>query len=276
MITVEPTPLRVDVAPGLTMAWRAEWFGPAWHEPETIVFIHGAAESGEAWRQWVPVLSGRYRLVRPDLPGFGGSTAPDGYDWSWHTVVPDLVRFMDLVGIDRAHVVGAKYGGCIAMALAFSAPERVRTLGLFGAPGAIPAHHRRATGTPLDLIADLGVAGWARKTMPSRLGRSAPQAQLDWWADGLMGRSDPRAVVGCSSALARLDFGDGLSRIQAPTLVVTTSESGLQDVQAARAYQQSIPVSELQEMASDCFHVAAVEPEACARRMLAFMEAHPT
>ena len=90
-----------------------------------------------------------------------------------------------------------------------------------------------------------------------------------------MGKADQRSVEGVSLALHHLDLGDGFSRITAPTLVVTTSESGLQDIAAARDYQSKIARSELQIIDSDCYHIAAVEPVECARRMLAFIDAHP-
>jgi pimeloyl-ACP methyl ester carboxylesterase len=266
---------EVDVRPGVKIAYEEDWFGPAWTEPETLLCIHGVAESSQAWRQWVPVLSGRLRLIRIDVPGFGRSTAPQDYDWHWKTVAPDIAAFLDKIGVRRTHVVAAKYGGCLAMGFAITYPDRVITLGLFSSPGGIPDVHKKASGGPLDLISTLGVQGWAAKTMRSRLGHGASEAQVKWWADELMGKAEQRAVYGASSALAKLDFGDGLSRITAPTLVVTTTESGLQDIATARAYQQKIARSDLQVMSNDCYHIAAVAPEDCARRLLAFIESHP-
>lgn len=263
---------EVDVRPGVRIAYEDDWFGPAWEVPEAIVCIHGAAESSQAWRQWVPVLSGRLRVIRIDLPGFGLSTAPDDYDWQWPTVAADLAVFLDRLGIARAHVAAAKYGGCLAMGFAMTYPDRVITLGLFGSPGAVPAAHKSKTDNPVDLIRTLGVPEWARRTMRKRLGRAASEAQVRWWAEELMGKAEQRAVAGVSLALHRLDFGDGLARIAARTLVVTTTESGLQDIAAAREYQSKIPRSELQIIESDCYHIAAVEPEACAMRMLAFID----
>jgi 3-oxoadipate enol-lactonase len=264
---------QVDIRAGVRIAYRDDWFGPAWQTPETILCIHGAAESSEAWRQWAPVLAGRLRVIRIDLPGFGQSTAPDDYDWRWQTVVPDISAFLDRLGLARVHLAAAKYGGCLAMGFALSEPDRAITLGLFGSPGAVPAAHRSAANNPVELIRSLGVPEWARRTMRKRLGSKASEAQIAWWAEELMGKADPRAVAGVSLALHNLDFGDLLARIRAPTLVVTTSESGLQDIAAARAYQSKIPRSELQIIDGDCYHIAAVEPEECARRMLAFIEA---
>ena len=266
---------EIDVRPGIRIAYEDDWFGPSWAEPQTILLIHGVAESSKAWRQWVPVLAGRLRVIRIDVPGFGGSTAPEDYDWNWKVVAADIAAFLDKIGVRRTHVAAAKYGGCLAMGFAIAHPGRVITLGVFGSPGAIPELHKLKKDSPLDLIRDLGVHGWAAKTMRTRLGRAASEAQVKWWADELMGKADQRAVYGASAALAKLDFGEGLSLITAPTLVVTTSESALQDVAAARDYQQKIPRSDLQVISGDCYHIAAVQPVDCAQRMLSFIDSHP-
>src|SRR6185369_6999841 len=59
-----------------------DWLGEPWTTPETVVMVHGNSESSRAWTMWVPHLSGRYRVIRPDLPGFGASSEPPGYGWS--------------------------------------------------------------------------------------------------------------------------------------------------------------------------------------------------
>ena len=79
----EETPCpRSKSGPASTMAYEDHWFGPPWTTPETIVMIHGNSESSRAWTQWVPHLAGKYRVVRPDLPGFGASSAPTDYGFT--------------------------------------------------------------------------------------------------------------------------------------------------------------------------------------------------
>ncbi len=59
---------NVDIRPGVSIAYKDEWFGPQWEEKETIILIHGIAESSVSWAQWVPILAKRYRVIRIDLP----------------------------------------------------------------------------------------------------------------------------------------------------------------------------------------------------------------
>jgi len=72
----------VEIRPGVSMAYEDHWFGEPWTTPETVVMVHGNSESSRAWTCWVPHLARHYRVVRPDLPGYGQSPEPSGYGWS--------------------------------------------------------------------------------------------------------------------------------------------------------------------------------------------------
>src|SRR5439155_1424718 len=137
----------------------------------SILLLHGNAESGAAWFGWVPSLARRFRVVRPDMRGFGGSTpmARD-FPWTLDIVIEDFVRLMDTLGIERFHLVGAKIGGTIARAFAARRPERVLTLTVVGTP---PPMREGAAERAPELAEEFerhGVEHWARRTMAGRLG----------------------------------------------------------------------------------------------------------
>ena len=112
--------------PDLTMHYEVDDFTDPWHKPETVLLLHGNAESGAAWYGWVPSLARRYRVVRPDMRGFGASTPmPRDYPWTLDIVIDDFIRLMDRLEIRQFHLVGAKIGGTIARAFAARRPERV-------------------------------------------------------------------------------------------------------------------------------------------------------
>jgi 3-oxoadipate enol-lactonase len=260
-----------NVRPGVVIAYQDEWFGPQWQDGEPILLLHGVAESHLAWQQWVPVLSTRFRVIRPDLPGFGRSPLPAGYECTTQVVAADIARFADALKIDRFHLVGAKIGGSTALQLAADYPQRVKTLAVFGTPA------KGSPGGKADLtsfaawIRKDGVRAWAAATMPSRLGSDASPEMMKWWTDELMGKASPASCIGYSGAAGVLNLEPVLGKITAPTLVVTTEGSPLQPVSAARAYQEMIPHSKLLVMTGDSYHIAAVRPEACAREVLAFI-----
>jgi 3-oxoadipate enol-lactonase/4-carboxymuconolactone decarboxylase len=195
---------------------------------------------------------------------------PTTYDWTPEQCSSDLVRLLDELGIDQVHLVAAKYGGTIAMQLAGEFPDRVTSLSIFSSP---------ATGLVTDAaerVQASSVRTWADETQRSRLGHTAPEAQVRWWTDELMGKSDPRAVIGSNHAIRASNVTAWLGHISAPTLIVTTENSGLQSVETARRYQVLIPNSRLEVMAGDHYHAAAVEPERCAEMVLELIEDSPS
>jgi 3-oxoadipate enol-lactonase len=260
-----------EARPGVVIAYEDQWFGAPWLDGEPIVLLHGVAESHVAWQQWVPDLSPRFRVIRPDLPGFGDSPLPASYDCTTRQVAADMVRFLDGIGIGRFHLVGAKIGGSTALQLAADYPDRVETLAVFGTPAkGAPGGKADLTAFPA-LIRKEGVRGWAAATMRSRLGSDASPEMMKWWTDDLMGKTSPEACMGYTAAVEKMDLDPILGKITAPTLVVTTEGSPLQPVSAARAYQEKIPKSRLLVLPGDSYHIAAVRPVECANQVLQFI-----
>ncbi len=103
-----------------------------------VLLIHGSGPGVSAWANWrlnLPVLAKRFRVVAPDMLGFGYTDpAPDHrYDldvWTAH-----LVGLLDELGLDRISVVGNSFGGALALSLAVRDPDRVERLVLMGSVG---------------------------------------------------------------------------------------------------------------------------------------------
>lgn len=263
----------VHIDPTLDLFYEDDYFGEPWIRPETILLIHGISESSRSWFAWVPPLSRHFRVLRPDWRGFGRSTVPPpDYAWSTAGLAGDLKAFLDRLGVKSAHVVGAKYGGSLAFQFAADYPAKTRTLSIFSGPS-----RSRRTGGSMDLtsvssgIHEMGAKGWAARTQRSRLGSHAAQEQIDWWTE-MMGEADPRSCAGVGSLLPGLDLSPLLSRIEAPTLLVTTDRSPLQSVETVREVQRQIPKAELVVLPDDSYHIAAVQPDECARQLLEFIK----
>ena len=93
-------------------------------EGPPILLLHGWPQHAWCWRYVIPLLADRYRLIAPDLRGFGWSGAPaGGYDGL--TFARDAVALLDALDLERAHVIGHDWGGFAAFALALSEPKRV-------------------------------------------------------------------------------------------------------------------------------------------------------
>jgi pimeloyl-ACP methyl ester carboxylesterase len=93
---------------------------------DAVVLLHGWPQTWYEWRHLIPVLAGSYRVIAPDLRGWGETDRPaGGFDVA--TVAADVRRLLDHLGVDRAHVVGHDWGTPIGYHLTVTAPGRVRS-----------------------------------------------------------------------------------------------------------------------------------------------------
>ena len=76
------------VAPDLEMYYQTDDYTDPWTTPDTIVLLHGNSENSDVWYGWIPHLARHYRVVRPDMRGFGRSTPmPRNYAWSLDGII---------------------------------------------------------------------------------------------------------------------------------------------------------------------------------------------
>ncbi|HYZ39761.1 MAG TPA: alpha/beta hydrolase [Stellaceae bacterium] len=256
------------VSPDLEMHYETDDFTDPWRDKETVLLLHGNAESSAAWYRWVPTLARRYRVVRPDMRGFGASTPmPRDFPWTLDLLIDDFIRLMDRLEIGQFHLVGAKIGGTVARAFAARRPERVKTLTIVGSP---PPMRQGAAERAPELAEEFetqGVEHWARRTMTGRLGSEFPAEGVEWWIK-FMGRTAVSTQIGFMKTIAYADIRADVPKIECPTLVITTDGSGLASVEETRAWQRQIPHSSLLVLPGDSYHVAASHASRCAEAAL--------
>jgi 2-hydroxy-6-oxo-octa-2,4-dienoate hydrolase len=102
-----------------------------------VVLVHGSGPGVTAYANWrltMPGLAPAFRVLAPDMAGFGFSDKPGGVAdlAAW---VGQIIGFLDALGIERASVVGNSFGGSIGIRLATDHPDRVDRLVLMGATG---------------------------------------------------------------------------------------------------------------------------------------------
>ncbi len=105
---------------------------------DPIFLIHGSGPGVTAYANWrltMPVLAEKFRVVAPDMVGFGFTERPAGVQYTMDMWVSHALSFMDALKIEKAHLVGNSFGGGLALALALRAPDRVRRLVLMGSAG---------------------------------------------------------------------------------------------------------------------------------------------
>ena len=99
-------------------------------EGDPVLLLHGFPDSRAVWRKQVPALvSSGYRVIAPDLRGFGETDKPEGVEaYAIPKLVEDVVGIMDALGLKSAHVIGHDWGAAVAWAVAAFTPERVKDL----------------------------------------------------------------------------------------------------------------------------------------------------
>jgi 3-oxoadipate enol-lactonase len=255
----------------LDMHYEVDDFTDPWTHPETVLMLHGNAESGLAWWRWVPKLARHFRVVRPDMRGFGQSSPMrQDFPWTLDRLIEDFCLLMDHVRVDRFHLVGAKIGGTVARAFAARRLERVKTLTVVGSPPPFREGVAGKVPETVKMFEDHGVEYWARQNMANRLGDYFPPEGFEFWVK-YMGRTALSTQLGFMGTIACADIRDDVTKIKCPTLVITTEESGLGSVASMRAWQEQIPGSELVVFPGNSYHVAATHAEVAADATLDFL-----
>ncbi|MFT4230877.1 MAG: alpha/beta fold hydrolase, partial [Microbacterium sp.] len=126
-----PAQRTLDVD-GLTFAYHDAGEGDA------LLLLHGSGPGVSAWSNFrgnIPVFAERFRVLAPDMPGFGGSDLPELDEYYPTLAARRILDFLDGLGVERTFVIGNSMGGAVASELAALAPERVRRQAIMGSGG---------------------------------------------------------------------------------------------------------------------------------------------
>jgi pimeloyl-ACP methyl ester carboxylesterase len=105
---------------------------------DPVVLIHGSGPGVTSYANWrlvLPALAGNFRVLAPDMVGFGYTERPAGISYRVQTWADQVLGLMDTLEIPRAHLVGNSFGGAIALRIAARHPGRVAKLVLMGSMG---------------------------------------------------------------------------------------------------------------------------------------------
>jgi pimeloyl-ACP methyl ester carboxylesterase len=105
---------------------------------EPIIMLHGSGPGVSALANWqhnLPTLSQRFRVLAPDIVGFGATERPDDITYSLRTWTDHVWAFLDAHDIDKTAIVGNSLGGRVALQMATDRPDRISRMVLMGTPG---------------------------------------------------------------------------------------------------------------------------------------------
>ncbi|XP_063040272.1 bifunctional epoxide hydrolase 2 [Engraulis encrasicolus] len=120
----------VTIKPGVQIHYVEMGDGPV------LLLCHGFPESWFSWRYQIQALADAgYRVLAPDMKGYGDSTAPpDIEEYSQENICKDIVTFLDKMGIPQVTLIGHDWGGALVWNLAQFHPERIRAVASLNTP----------------------------------------------------------------------------------------------------------------------------------------------
>jgi 2-hydroxy-6-oxonona-2,4-dienedioate hydrolase/4,5:9,10-diseco-3-hydroxy-5,9,17-trioxoandrosta-1(10),2-diene-4-oate hydrolase len=209
---------------------------------DPVVLLHGGGPGATGLSNFsrnIDALATRYRVIVPDMPGYGRSSKRVGRDDPFGFLADALRSLLDTLGVERAHLVGNSYGGAAALRLALDTPERADRLVLMG-PGGVGTTRRPPTKGLNALLGYYGGDGPSREKLEAFIreylvfdGQAVPDELVDLRYEASL---DPEVVkrpplrrpsgLFALRTLWRMDFtrDKRLRELQTPTLVVWGTE----------------------------------------------------
>lgn len=255
---------------GLDIAYERAGTGPP------LVFVHGAAEDGRAWRPQLAGLADEFTVVAWDEPGAGRSQdVPAGFGLADYAHC--LAGLIEALALGPAHVAGLSWGGTVVLELYRHRPELAATLILAdtyaGWKGSLPAEEVRA------------------RIEGARQALAAPPEQFDPTLPGLFAGDPPAEFVAlleemsrdvrpaslgvALEAMAEADQRDVLPQIAVPTLLIWGELDARSPLRVAREFEQAIAGAQLVVLPG-AGHVSSLEaPAAFNAAVREFCRAHP-
>ena len=227
-----------------------------------LVFVHGFPLSRACWQPQVDDLSSSFRVIAPDLPGFGGrQAAPAGA--TMDSLADDVASLLANLGTEPVVLAGHSMGGYIALAFARRHPELLRGLVLVatrsGRDSDEAAAGRRATA---EKVREGGIEVVVDAMVPKMLAPVNRNSESLAAIRGLMMSSSRDGVTGALLGMAdRPDSTPGLGEVSVPTLVVTGADDEVIAPAESAALAAAIRGSRLRVL-PDAGHMVAWEQPA--------------
>jgi pimeloyl-ACP methyl ester carboxylesterase len=190
-----------------------------------LVLLHGGMDDSRVWRWQLEGLADEFTVVAWDAPGCGQSSEPPE-SWRMAEYADCLAEWLDVIGIDRPHVLGLSWGSSLALELYRRHPDVPASLILASAyagwAGSLPpadvTQRLASVLAAADLPPDELLEGWPG-LLSSRASTGLVDELVAIWA-GNAGTAHPAGYRAMARAMAEADLRDVLPRIKVPTLLL--------------------------------------------------------
>jgi 3-oxoadipate enol-lactonase len=207
---------------GAPVRLSASLAGPS--EAPVLVLGNSLGTTGELWQPQVAALGARFRLLRYEHRGHGGSPAPPG-PYTIAGLGADVLRLLDELGIGTASYCGVSLGGMLGMWLAANAPSRIGALALCCTSAYLPPVQMWTDRAAL--VRSAGMASISQQVVgrwftPAFSGRQP--GTVANFVTTMEERVVPEGYAGCCEAIAAMDLRPTLASVTARTLVIAGAD----------------------------------------------------
>lgn len=251
-----------------------------WCNAPYLVLQHGFGRSSKFWYRCVPYLSRFYKVIRPDLRGFGRSApATDPPDeFTIETCIRDLEALLDAVGAESAHYCGESLGGILGMPFAAERPQRVRTLTLIGSRVRLnqssQERYRFGHESWEAALTTLGARAYSdAKNTADRFAPGTDPGLMAWFAEQ-QGSSRVESLVAVQRLARVIDTTPYLARIEAPVLAIYPSHGPITTPEQEALLRTHVRNLRLVHLPSEYHNLHLTQAAACAEPLLQFIARH--
>jgi len=243
---------------------------------EPLLLLHGFGASADNWNRMASRLTKKYRVIAPDLPGWGQSTRLEAESYGYPSQLKRFQQFVKQLGLERFHLAGHSMGGFIASAFAAAYPEQVITLALLAPHGVVepqPSELARAVTAGDNWLVATSVPEFDRLLN----GVFARRPYLPKSVFRLLAQHAIRNARKSSTIFAELQSNDPpleqrLKQIKAPALIIWGDQDRVLHVSGAEVFRLGILNSEVLLLPGSG-HMPLVEnARQCASAWLSFVK----
>lgn len=233
------TTTRID---DIQLAYTAVGDGPA------VILIHGYPFNRSLWTELAESLLDRYRVVIPDLRGFGETESSES-PAKMNRMAEDIAKLMDHLNIDQAVIGGLSMGGYVALAFCKQYPTRVRALVLADTRAQADTEEGKQTrAQQAEKALAEGMAGIADAMLPKLLTPDtvSKHPEVVKRIRDMMLKTKPQGAAAALMGMAqRDDQTEFISSIDVPTLIVVGREDAITPLADSEAMHAKITGSRL-------------------------------
>lgn len=210
-----------------------------------IVFVHAFPLNSQMWNPQISALAPDFRLIIPDLRGFGTSEVPAG-PYTMEIFADDLAALLDQLEISQAVICGLSMGGYIAFAFLRRHAERVRALVLADTRATADIEPARVTREANAQLAEThGARAIADQMLVSLLTTDASQ-ELRAHVRSIIEHNNPNGIAGALRGMAlRSDSTELFSQIKVPTLLLVGDQDSLTPPSEMQSMREAIAHSDM-------------------------------